>query len=94
MTARIEVNCEYIRRNAEAVVDLCGTSGIEVVGVTKACCGHPEVGRAMLAGGVRLLGESRLSHVRRLREGGIDADVMLLRMPALSEVDEASRSPR
>ena len=32
--------------------------------------------------------ESRLSHVRRLREGGIDAEVMLLRMPAMSEVDE------
>jgi len=88
MAARIEVNCEYIRRNAEALVALCGGYGIDVVGVTKACCGHPEVARAMLAGGVRTLGESRVEHARRLREGGIDADLLLLRMPALSEVDE------
>lgn len=88
---RIEVNCERIRRNTEAVVGLCAGRGIDVVGVTKACCGHPEVARAMLAGGVRLLGESRLKHVQRLREAGIDADVMLLRLPALSQADEVVR---
>lgn len=88
MPARIEVNCDYIRSNAAALVALCAQHGIDVVGVTKACCGHPAVARAMLAGGVRTLGESRIEHVRRLREDGIDAEVMLLRMPALSEVDE------
>jgi predicted amino acid racemase len=88
---RIEVNCERIRRNTEAVVGLCAGHGIEVVGVTKACCGHPEVARAMLAGGVRLLGESRLKHVKRLRRAGIDAEVMLLRLPALSQADEVVR---
>jgi len=58
------------------------------VGVTKATCGHPQVAQAMLAGGVSLLAESRLRHVRRLRNAGIDADMMLLRLPALSEVDD------
>jgi predicted amino acid racemase len=88
---RIEVDCERIRRNTEAVVEMCAAQGIEVVGVTKACCGHPEVARAMLAGGARFLAESRLKNVRRLREAGIDVDVMLLRLPALSEVDEVVR---
>ena len=41
----------------------------------------------MLAGGVTMLGESRLDHVQRLRAGGIQTEVMLLRMPALSEAD-------
>jgi predicted amino acid racemase len=88
---RIEVDCERIRRNTEAVVEMCAAQGIEVVGVTKACCGHPEIARAMLAGGARFLAESRLKNVRRLREAGIDVDVMLLRLPALSEVDEVVR---
>jgi predicted amino acid racemase len=61
------------------------------LGVTKACCGHPEVARAMLAGGASFLAESRLANVRRLREAGIDAGVMLLRLPALSEVGEVVR---
>jgi predicted amino acid racemase len=88
---RIEVDCERIRRNTEAIVKVCAEGNIEVVAVTKACCGHPEVARAMLAGGVRMLAESRLKNVQRLREAGIDADIMLLRLPCLSEVDQVVR---
>jgi len=85
---RIEVDCNRIRRNTEAVVGMCAEQGIELVGVTKACCGDPDVARAILAGGAKMLGESRLRNVRRLREAGIAADVMLLRLPRLSDVDE------
>jgi predicted amino acid racemase len=88
---RIDVNCDHIRRNAQAVVKMCAAQNIQVVGVTKACCGHPQVARAMLAGGVSLLAESRLKNVQRLRDAGITADVMLLRLPALSEADEVVR---
>lgn len=88
---RIEVDCGLLRRNTEAVVKLCAPQGIEVVGVTKACCGHPEVARAILAGGARMLAESRLSNVRRLRLAGIEAEIMLLRLPALSEAEEVVR---
>ena len=85
---RLEVDCDRIRRNAATIVEFCASDGIEVVGVTKSCCGHPEVARAMLAGGVTTLADSRLSHVRRMREAGVGADVMLLRLPRLSEVNE------
>jgi len=88
---RIEVDCERIRRNTEAIVKVCAERNIEVAGVTKACCGHPEVARAMLAGGVRMLAESRLKNVQRLRDAGIDTDIMLLRLPCLSEVDQVVR---
>ena len=85
--ARIEVDCERIRRNAEAVVAMCAARGIEVAGVVKGCCGEPAVARAMLAGGVAQLADSRLPNVQRLREAGIESDVLLLRLPAPSEVD-------
>jgi predicted amino acid racemase len=88
---RVEIDCDRIQRNAATIVDLCASRGIDVVGVTKACCGHPEVARAMLAGGVSVLADSRLSNVRRLREAGVQADVMLLRLPALSEADDVVR---
>jgi predicted amino acid racemase len=84
---RIEVDCERIRRNTEAVVEMCAPHGIDVVGVTKACCGQPDVTRAILAGGVRVLGESRLQNVKRLRSAGIEAEIMMLRLPQLSQVD-------
>lgn len=88
---RIEVDCERIRCNTETIVKVCAEQSIGVVGVTKACCGHPEVARAMLAGGVSMLAESRLKNVKRLRDAGIDVDIMLLRLPRLSEVDEVVR---
>jgi predicted amino acid racemase len=88
---RIEVDCERIRRNTQAIANLCAPRGIELVGVTKACCGHPDVARAMLAGGAGLLGESRLKNVRRLREAGLDTCIMLLRLPSLDEADEVIR---
>jgi predicted amino acid racemase len=85
---RIEVACERVRDNTRAIVQACSARNIEVVGVTKATCGDPEVARAMLAGGVSMLAESRLKNMRRLRSAGIEQDLMLLRLPALSEVDE------
>ena len=36
-------------------------------------CGSPQVGRAMLAGGARALGESRLENAQRLRDAGLTA---------------------
>jgi ornithine racemase len=88
---RIEVDCGRLKGNTEAVVNLCSSQGIEVVGVTKACCGNPDVARAILAGGACMLAESRLSNVHRLLQAGIQAEIMLLRLPALSEVDEVVR---
>ncbi|TFG72122.1 MAG: alanine/ornithine racemase family PLP-dependent enzyme [Anaerolineales bacterium] len=88
---RIEVDCERIRCNAEAVIAMGASQSIEVVGVTKACCGHPDVARAMLAGGVKILAESRLKNVRRLRKANIDAPIMLLRLPSPDEADQVVR---
>ena len=88
---RIEVDTEKIRRNTEAVARLCARQGIEVAGVTKACCGHPEVARAMLEGGAALLAESRLRNVWRLRRAGIQSRMMMLRLPTPSQAGEVVR---
>ncbi len=67
---------------------LCAEHGISVTGVTKATCGMPQVARAMLAGGVNAIGESRLENIHRLRAGGILAPIVLLRIPPLSGAGE------
>ena len=51
----------------------------------------PEVARAMLAGGIGELADSRLSNLKRMKEAGIKASMLLLRSPALSETAEAVR---
>ncbi|MEN8162100.1 MAG: alanine racemase, partial [Myxococcota bacterium] len=84
----VGIDLAKIEANARAVVALCARHGIAVTGVTKGACGSPKVAGAMLRGGVASLGESRLENVARLRAAGIEAPVMLLRVPPLSRVDE------
>ncbi len=84
----VSIDLEKIERNARAIVGLCARHGIEVIGVTKCTCGHPEVARAMLAGGVSAIGESRLENLQRLGAAGVRTSCWLLRIPPLSEVDD------
>ena len=89
---QVTIDLEKIEHNARTVVSWCAEAGISIFGVTKGSCGMPQVARAMLRGGVKGLGESRLENIRRLRESGIEAPVMLLRSPPLSLIDEVIRS--
>lgn len=84
----LTIGLEKIEHNARTLVGLCGDHGIEVAGVTKATCGHPQVAKAMLDGGVTALADSRLENIQRLRDAGITSPFILLRLPPLSGVDE------
>ena len=75
----VTVDLSRVRDNARSVVE--HLSGISVVAVTKGTCGSPQVGRAMLAGGAKALGESRLENAQRLRDAGLTAPIWLLRAP-------------
>ncbi len=84
----VTIDLQKIQDNARAVTELCRSHGIEVTGVTKVTCGMPPVARAVLSGGVTSIGESRMENIRRLKVSGINAPIMLLRIPPLSAVDE------
>ncbi len=85
---RVIIDLDKIEHNARTIVGLCRSQGIEVTGVTKGACGHPEVAKAMLRGGIASIGESRLENVSRLRAAGVDVPIMLLRIPGLSGVED------
>jgi len=82
---RIVADAAKIAANAEAVVHLCAARHIDVVGVTKCVRSDPAIVEAMLKGGVRMIGESRLANILAMREAGIGCEVMLIRLPAVSE---------
>jgi predicted amino acid racemase/arginase family enzyme len=88
----VAVDLGRIERNARTVVGRCAEAGIKVFGVTKGMCGMPQVARAMLRGGVAGLAESRFENIRRLRDSGIAAPIMLLRSPPIARVEEVVRS--
>lgn len=83
---RLEIRLDHLRHNATLLVARLGERGIGVTGVTKATLGSPEVARTMLDAGATGLGESRIENVERLRAGGIDAPITLIRTPMLSQV--------
>ncbi len=85
---RLEIDLEQLEKNARAVVSFCSDYGIEVTGVTKAVCGMPQAAKAMIRGGVKGIGESRLENISRLRSSGVNEPVMLLRIPPITEVEE------
>jgi ornithine racemase len=87
-TVRLTVNLDKITENTRKTLALCHPLGLEVVGVTKGVCGSPEVARAMIAGGIKALGDSRLDNIARMRKAGIRLPMILLRSPAPSEVEE------
>lgn len=84
----LTIDLHKVEHNARTLVTLCAEHGIGVTGVTKGVCGLPEVAQAMLRGGVGSLGDSRLENLERLRHAGIEAPLMMLRVPSLSRSPE------
>lgn len=88
----VELDLDKIQHNAAELVDLLGGFGISLTGVTKAVLGLPSVGRALLDGGAAGLADSRIENIERMRAAGIDAPLLLLRSPMVSQVDRVVRS--
>lgn len=86
-TPYLTIDLDKIEHNARTITRLCGTHGIQVSGVTKGVCGHPQVARAMLRGGIADIADSRLENIQRMRAAGVAAPFTLLRLPPLSGVD-------
>jgi predicted amino acid racemase len=89
---RIEIDLDRVEDNTRVLVGRLAPVGIQVTGITKAALGSPGVGAAMLRGGARGLGDSRVPNLTRL--AGLDGSTprTLIRSPALSQVDEVVRA--
>lgn len=85
-TPRVEINLAKIAHNAEKLVSLYRTKGINLMGVTKTVCGDPVIAKLLTAHGIPLIADSRLKNIIKMREAGIETPLLLLRAPALSEV--------
>ncbi|GKX29339.1 alanine racemase [Vallitalea longa] len=83
---RVEINLVKIRNNTKKLVELCNENNIDVVGVTKVFCGKTKIVREMIKGGIRVIGDSRIENLKRLKRFKLPK--LLLRLPMISEVDE------
>jgi predicted amino acid racemase len=84
---RIDVDLDRIGQNAQELVRRAAARGVTVTAITKAMRGLPALGRVVLEAGAVALGDSRIEHIERLRDDGIDAPIVLIRSALVSEVD-------
>jgi len=84
----LEINLSKIQNNAKTIVDKCNQKGISVCGIVKGANGFPEVAKALISGGCTEIGDSRLHHLMDLKKAGIEAPLLLTRIPMFSEIDD------
>jgi predicted amino acid racemase len=88
---RIEISLSQIRHNARTLFELYGQKGISLMGVSKAVLGDPSVAEAMIQGEIKLIADSRIENIQKMKNAGIPARFVLLRT-ALSQAESIIRN--
>ncbi|WP_430789894.1 alanine/ornithine racemase family PLP-dependent enzyme [Virgibacillus flavescens] len=86
-TSRVEINLAKIAHNVTELVALYGSKGIDLMGVTKTVGGNPRIANVFMENGIRMLADSKVENLRKMREDGVVAQFVLLKTPAISEIE-------
>jgi ornithine racemase len=87
-TPRIEIDLHKLMQNINILKPLLLSKGINICAITKAVCGNPDVANVMTGCGIKILGDSRIENIKRMKENGIKARFMLIRSPIPSRTGE------
>jgi len=79
ITPGIEINLRKIAHNAKTLKEFYNSKGIGIAGVTKVVCGNPKIALVLLKSGIRILADSRIENIKKMRNAGIQAQFLLLR---------------
>lgn len=87
----VELDLKKFRNNIDQAACRCGKLGIGLAGVIKGFTGIPEGTKEFADAGVDFIASSRLEQIQAAIDYGINATYMLIRVPMLSEIEEAVR---
>lgn len=82
----VEINIKKITHNTRVINEICKNKNIHVVGVSKVYCAKLPIARAMLDGGIEIIGDSRIENLKKLEQ--LKCRKMLLRIPMESHASE------
>ncbi len=86
----LEIDLSGIFHNSQLAVNMCKEKGIKVTGVVKGTDSYEnsylEVSNQMLRAGCHSIGDSRINTIKRMREKGVTAEVILIRIPMECEL--------
>lgn len=83
---KVTVNLNKIKHNTQILAQICNANNIDLVAVTKVFCGNHEIAKAVVEGGAKMLADSRLKNLIKLKD--IDIPKIYLRLPMMCEIDE------
>lgn len=83
---KVEIDLNKLKFNVKTIVDICNQCGIQVAGVTKVFCGHSEIAKAYIDGGVSYIADSRVENLKKLKDFHIPK--ILVRLPMISEAED------
>lgn len=87
----LQVNLGAIRKNAEKIVSLLHANQMTLTGVVKGCNGLPNVADQFVKAGCKHIASSRLDQLADLRSRNAEIQLMLVRMPMDTEIDDLVR---
>jgi predicted amino acid racemase len=85
---RVEIRLEKLIDNARMLIALYNSKGIHITAVTKGVCGNLKIANALLNSGIHSFGDTHIANIQKMREGGINAQFILIRPPMPSEVEQ------
>lgn len=86
-TPRVNIKLKNIEENAKNMTKKCEERDVKLTGVVKGSAGDIKVASAFVRGGVESIGDSRIKNIKKLREAGFKEEMVLLRLPQFSEVE-------
>ncbi len=85
---KLKIYIEKIKQNADFLKNICDEQGVQIAAITKVVCGNPDIAHEIIGTGITMIGDSRMQNIIRMRNAGIEADMLLVRIPMISELDE------
>ncbi len=85
-TPRVNINLVDVEQNARILMNKCEEKEINITGVVKGGAGDLRIVNAIISGGITTIGDSRIKNIRKMREAGFENEMVLLRLPRLSEI--------
>ncbi|WP_299184821.1 alanine racemase [uncultured Aquimarina sp.] len=86
-TPRIDINLNKIAHNAKTLSSLFRSKGIEIIAVTKGVCAHPDIADILVKSGIKILADSRIANIKKMRDAGVKATFLLIRTPMISQAE-------
>ncbi|MEG2324340.1 MAG: alanine racemase [Anaerovoracaceae bacterium] len=88
---KVVVDLKKLRHNIDNTLMKCNDMGIEVAGVVKGCTGLFECAKQFDLAGCKFIASSRLEQLEEIKFGGIQRELMMIRVPMLSEAADVVR---